>query len=143
MKKQMIITHAETFCIQQKERLTKPRLEVLKIVAASSKPMGAYEILKKLERVIDVPKPPTVYRALDFWVEKGFLHRIESLNAYVTCSAGHRHQGSQFMICDDCGIVIEAHLCQLPQALKERAMENTFKPTNWNVEIHGLCVHCQ
>lgn len=139
---QSLIKTASNYCNQNKHRLTEPRLEVLKIIASSDKPLGAYEILEKLGTVIRNPKPPTVYRAIEFWQDHHFIHRIESLNAYVTCEAGHRHHGSQFMICDDCGIVIEAHLCDMPQSLKESTAQKTFKPSSWNLEIHGTCGKC-
>ncbi len=138
-----IIDQARLFCVEQKERLTKPRLEVLKIIAVSSKPLGAYEILEKLGKVIDSPKPPTAYRAIEFWQKKGFIHRIGSLNAYVICHAGHRHKGVQFMICDDCGTVTETHIYDFSETLKNSATNSTFMPSSWYVEIHGLCSQCQ
>ncbi|MEM6811426.1 MAG: Fur family transcriptional regulator [Pseudomonadota bacterium] len=133
---------ASEYCETNGYRLTKPRLEVLKIISSSAKPIGAYEVLEKLGSAIKNPKPPTVYRAIDFWKDQGFIHRIESLNAYVACEAGHRHKGSQFMICNDCGLVIETHLCELPEALKNSTIENTFAPSRWNFEIHGVCKDC-
>jgi len=138
-----ILDYAKALCIQQKERLTKPRLEVLKIIAENSKPVGAYAILEELGRCLHFPKPPTAYRALDFWVQKGLIHRIESLNAYVICHADYGHEGSQFMVCDDCGVAIEMHIDELPETLKGNALENTFKPSDWTIEIHGLCNKCQ
>lgn len=140
---QPILKEASDFCVRSKHRLTEPRIEVLKIISSSVKPLGAYEILEKLGKTLKNPKPPTAYRAIEFWQEQGFIHRIESLNAYVICGAGHRHKGSQFMICDDCGIVIETHLCHLPKSLKESSIKNTFKPLRWNIEIHGLCHDCR
>lgn len=136
------LKEAEQFCIKNKHRLTEPRLEVLNIIASSAKPIGAYEILKRLSEKIENPKPPTAYRAIDFWKMHGFVHRIESLNAYVFCEASHKHKGSQFMICDDCGNVIEVHLCTLPKPLQKKADENIFKPQNWSLEIHGFCEDC-
>lgn len=138
-----IIEHAKNFCTERKERLTNPRIEVLKIISKSSKPLGAYEILEELGKVIDTPKPPTVYRAIEFWQQNGFIHRIESLNAYAVCHADHRHKDSQYMICDDCGVVIEVHICEMPKALKSMAAKNTFLPSSWNLEIHGLCKQCR
>ena len=140
--KKKFIKSAEDFCLQNKQRLTKPRIEVLKIISSSSKPLGAYEILEKLGNKIKSPKPPTAYRAIDFWMEHGFIHRIESLNAYVVCHADHRHSGGQFMICDDCGSVVESHICDLPKPLKDNAAKNTFTPSRWNIEIHGQCERC-
>ncbi|MGB4058039.1 MAG: hypothetical protein WBK77_08155 [Alphaproteobacteria bacterium] len=67
------------------------------------KPLGAYEIPERLGKKIKNPKPPTVYRAIEFWAEHGFIHRVESLNAYVACEAGHQHKSAQFMVCNDCG----------------------------------------
>lgn len=139
---QSIIEKASAYCEKNKHRLTEPRVQVLNIIASSSKPVGAYEVLEKLSETIKNPKPPTVYRAIEFWQEHHFLHRIESLNAYVACDAGHQHKGSQFMICDDCGVVIETHLCDLPKPLKDRTKEKTFVPSRWNFEIHGTCGEC-
>ena len=140
---QNIIKRAKIFCCENKERLTKPRKEVLKIISETRKPLKAYEILEKLGKVIDKPKAPTVYRAIEFWQQNGFIHRIESLNSYVLCRANYRHKESQFMICDNCGLVIEAHTSQLPDMLKSLTDKNTFLPSIFNFEIQGLCKLCQ
>ena len=139
---QSIIQEASVYCERNKHRLTDPRVQVLRIIASCSRPPGAYEILAELGKIVRNPKPPTVYRAIEFWQEHGFIHRIESLNAYVICEAGHRHKGAQFMICNDCGIVIETHLCELPKSLKESTAKNAFVPSRWNLEIHGICKNC-
>lgn len=137
-----LINQAIEYCIQHNHRLTKPRLEVLKAIAASNKPIGAYQVLNELKDTLNCPKPPTVYRAIEFWQACHFIHRIESLNAYVTCQEDHLHHGSQFMICDDCGAAFETHMCEIPDNLKEQARKNKFVPSQWNLEIHGLCSEC-
>lgn len=136
------ISAASDYCEMNKYRLTQPRLQILKIIAASNRPIGAYDILKKLGHNAKNPNPPTVYRAIEFWQKHGFIHRIECLNAYMVCDAGHRHQGSQFMICDDCGDVTETHLCNIPQTLQNKIDDHNFVPSRWNFEIHGLCGKC-
>ena len=130
------------FCMDKKHRYTEPRRFVLQIIAASKKPIKAYEILEKLNKIIDNPKPPTAYRAIDFWSSHNFIHRIESLNAYTLCKVGHFHSGSQFMICNECGDVIESHLCDLPQVIKNSVKQKTFTLTKWNLEINGVCNKC-
>ena len=137
-----LIEKAAEYCESNKQRLTEPRRHVLDIIARSVKPLGAYDVLEQLSLMVDNPKPPTVYRAIEFWQKHGFIHRIESLNAYIGCDAGHRHKGSQFMICDDCGMVIETHLCELPLPLKDSTDQNTFVPSRWSFEIHGHCENC-
>ncbi|MBC10610.1 MAG: transcriptional repressor [Rickettsiales bacterium] len=130
------------FCIKNKHRYTEPRKKVLQIIAESPKPLKAYEILKELGKVLNNPKPPTAYRAIEFWHNKNFIHRIESLNAYSICEAGHFHKGSQFMICSTCGDVTESHICKLPQVIKQSTNKVSFKTLSWNIEINGICNKC-
>lgn len=130
-------------CEREGLRITEPRRHALEIIVAAEKPMGAYDILDALAQRMDKPKPPTAYRAIDFWIEQGAIHKIESLNAFVPCASDHRHEGSQFMICDSCGTVIEAHLCDLPKPLLDKSKAAHFATTRWNVELHGMCEKCQ
>ena len=81
------LTRADEICAERGARLTALRRAVLEIVWASHAPIGAYEILDRLQTARradnDEPAraaPPTVYRALDFLLEHGLAHRIESLN---------------------------------------------------------------
>ena len=141
--KNKISTKAFKFCIENKHRFTDPRKKVLEIISSSKKPVKAYEILEKLSKVeANKPKPPTIYRAIDFWHKHNFIHRIESLNAYFPCIADHLHQGAQFMICDECGKVIETHFCDLPETIEKSTKRNSFHPKKWNLEINGLCDNC-
>jgi Fur family zinc uptake transcriptional regulator len=133
---------ALNFCIKNKHRYTKPREKVLKIIASSNKPLRAYDVLKQLAFVLKNPKPPTVYRAIEFWEKYNFIHRIESLNAYSLCEAEHSHEGSQFLICNQCGDVIESHFCEIPKIIKKKIEKNIFIPKSWNLEIKGVCSKC-
>lgn len=130
-------------CKENGERFTEPRQYVLEIIAAAKKPIGAYDILAALGAKIDNPKPPTAYRAIEFLEEQGLVHRIESLNAYVMCGTDHKHEGSQFMVCDKCGDVAEAHLCELPTDLANKTEAAGFQLTRWNAELHGVCKNCR
>ena len=125
-------------------RLTPLRHYVLEMLLASHRPLGAYDVLAALAREDSParPSPPTVYRALEFWQDQGFIHRIDSLNAYASCHAGHRHAGSQYMICDDCGRVEEVHLCDLPAPFRQRLGAAGFALARWSAELHGTCRAC-
>lgn len=136
------VEKAIIFCKENKLRLSESRISVLKIINSSKKPIKAYDILTKLSKKTKNPKPPTAYRAIDFWAKHNFIHRIESLNAYASCKAQHLHAGSQFMICDDCGCVIESHFCDLPVIFKKAIKKKTFTISKWNLEIKGSCGKC-
>ena len=140
--KQALVKQVADYCEKNGIRFTEPRQFVLEIIADAQKPIGAYDVLAELGKKLDNPKPPTAYRAIDFLQEHGFIHRIESMNAYIACHSDHLHQGSQFMICDTCGTVAETHLCHLPEALSKKTHDAGFHVTRWNVELHGQCNAC-
>ncbi len=131
------------YCTSNSLRITPPRLSAFKIVQSVKKPITAYDVLEKMGKDIKNPKPPTAYRALDFLTKHGFAHRIESLNAYISCNSDHKHEGSQFMLCDSCGQVEEIHLCDLPEALQKKLTSQDFCLRYWNIEAHGRCAKCR
>lgn len=135
-----LLQMAEAHCATGGHRLTDPRRHVLEIIAAAKKPIGAYDIIAAMP---GGAKPPTVYRALEFWEREGFIHGISSLNVYTVCDVNHRHAGSQFMVCDSCGDVQEVHLCHLPGPLQARVEQTGFALSRWNTELHGMCRSCQ
>src|SRR6202022_2445950 len=98
------LAHAEALCAARSERLTPTRRQVLAALAASHKPLGAYEVIDRLADRGPRPAPITVYRALDFLLANGLVHRIESRNAFVAC-INHHDTGTMavFLICEQCG----------------------------------------
>lgn len=133
----------EHYCSLHDLKITQPRLIAFEIVHRARKPITAYEVLEEMGKTLKNPKPPTAYRALDFLAEHGFVHRIESMNAYRACDVDHKHTGSQYMICDTCSGVEEVHLCSLPDILQEKIEAQHFTLRHWNLELHGLCKKCQ
>lgn len=88
------IAEAEILCTAVGARLTPLRKEVLELILNASTPMGAYDLLAKIKGQADRPAaPPTVYRTLDFLLEKGLIHRLTSINAYIPCC--HPREGHQ------------------------------------------------
>lgn len=138
------LAEAESLCAKQGTRLTALRKRVLELVWASHKPLGAYDILAVLsEEDGRRAAPPTVYRALDFLLENGLVHRIASLNAFIGCiHPGELHQG-QFLICKACHAAIELELPSISEAIASGARAVGFAVENQTVEVVGLCAGCQ
>jgi Fur family zinc uptake transcriptional regulator len=87
--------------------------------------------------------PTTVYRVLDFLVEHGFVHRIESKNAFLACcDVEHPHQG-QFLICEACGETVEIPGDGLAAQLSGSAPAHGFEVHHQVVELSGLCAACK
>ncbi|MGZ8196385.1 MAG: transcriptional repressor, partial [Methylosarcina sp.] len=74
---------AEHLCVVRGVQLTPIRHQVLSLIWESHKAVKAYELLDRLKPLKNAAKPATIYRALDFLIEQGLIHRIESLNAFV------------------------------------------------------------
>lgn len=137
------IASALAECQSQGLKLTKVRREVLEIIWSSHNPMGAYDVLQALQAKGHKPAPPTAYRALDFLVNAGLIHRIESLNAFIGCPSPSATHQSQFFICTDCGHIAEMSSAAVSAALKEGAEKLGFISTQPVIEVHGLCKNCQ
>ena len=116
----------------------------LELVWQSHKPLGAYDILGVLsEQDGRRAAPPTVYRALDFLLENGLVHRIASLNAFVGCNhPEHAHQG-QFLICRECHAAIELEQKSISDAIIKSSADVGFRVEGQTVEVVGLCSGCQ
>jgi Fur family zinc uptake transcriptional regulator len=138
------MAHAETLCAERGERLTPMRRRVMEILAASHKPLGAYEIMDRVARGGQRPAPITVYRALDFLRLNGLAHRIESRNAFVACGRNHGSDALvAFLICERCGAVGEAPAAAIAQPLAAAARGAGFTPTLSVIEITGTCANCK
>ncbi|GGC10334.1 transcriptional repressor [Marinobacterium zhoushanense] len=134
---------ARVLCRDRKQRLTPIRELVLKLVWQNHQPLGAYELLPALAKAGFNSAPPTVYRALEFLQEQGFVHRIASLNAYVGCPHPERPHRSGFLICRGCQRAVELNAGAVHSALKTSAGELGFEIEQEMVEVVGLCPDCR
>lgn len=138
-----IVRTARAVCRRRGARLTSQREKVLELLAQGHRPMGAYELMDAMADDGRRPAPITVYRALDFLVQQGLVHRIESRNAFIACTAGDtRHSATVFLMCRACGNVGEALAEGVGEALDAVAAANGFAPDLTVIEIDGLCRHC-
>ena len=138
-----VIGHAEKLCASSGQRLTPMRRKVLEILASSHKPLGAYEIIDAVAGSGPRPAPITIYRALDFLIANGLVHRIASRNAFHACVHNHATGALvAFLICEGCGTVGEAPSGEVGQTLATAAQGVGFTPKMSVVEITGLCAHC-
>src|ERR1700754_972726 len=137
------LLHAEKVCAGRGQKFTPIRRQVLGALLSSHRPLGAYEVIDELAKRMPRPAPITVYRALDFLMENGLVHRIESRNAYLACA--HDHDAASlvaFLICEKCGSVGEIPAVPVAQSLNDAARSTGFAPKLSVVEITGTCAHC-
>lgn len=142
-----------SWCIGHGHKLTETRRQVLGLILSSDRPSGAYELLARLRPTHPNAAPPTVYRALDFLLEQGLIHRLERLSAFVGCShatecdsgCDHGEWGvhrAQFLICRVCGRAWELEQEAVVPALMRAAARAGFRAEMATVEIEGVCAEC-
>lgn len=132
---------AERICLEQGQRFTTIRRKVFELIWQQHKPIGAYQILEDLQQESRTA-PPTVYRALDFLLNLGLIHRIASLNAFVGCvHPGAAHEG-YFLICTSCKTCAELDATAVSRAIHQSARQCGFIVKDSAVEVMGLCPKC-
>jgi Fur family zinc uptake transcriptional regulator len=138
------MAHAEALCAARGQRLTPLRRQVLETLAESHRTLGAYEIMDRMAEQGPRPAPITIYRALDFLLENGLVHRIESRNAFLACIGEHPTGSGTtvFLICEKCGAVGEANSKAVADTLQSAARAAGFTPKARVIEIIGVCAHC-
>lgn len=128
-------------------RLTPARVRVLELLSEAHRAMGAYELLDRLRAEGLGSQPPVIYRALDFLIQAGFVHRLERLNAYVACChPGGDHgtdHGACFLICSHCRKVAEFEEGAVDLAVAQAAASRGFAMRRTVLEIEGLCPACR
>jgi Fur family zinc uptake transcriptional regulator len=129
---------ARQHCEAAGERFTPLREHVLELVIEDGGAVKAYDLIDRLKPDRGSPKPPTIYRALDFLSRLGLVHRVEALNAFIACRHDHSTDLAEFFICETCKTVQERH-----------AHDHTeCKPDGFTirrsvVEHYGLCADCR
>jgi Fur family zinc uptake transcriptional regulator len=144
------LAEAAQACAARGAQLTELRRQVLRLVLDSPQPIGAYALLDRLRADRPGAAPPTVYRALDFLLDQGLVHRVERLNAFVGCNGtashhacGHGHDHPhQFLICGGCGATAEICDDRVSAAVAAAARAAGFAPARTTVEVEGLCATC-
>jgi len=139
------VAAVERACQERGLRLTPIRARVLELIAEAGKPVKAYELLEwvRSKKGVGADAPPTVYRALDFLMANGFVHKLESMNAFVACHHPNSAQHSvPFLICDRCHSAVELEDRDVVAALDARAKALGFQPQAQTLEVHGLCARC-
>jgi Fur family zinc uptake transcriptional regulator len=138
-----LLNRAGVICDGRGARLTDLRRQVLGLILDAPQPTGAYDLLDRLRATRDGAAPPTVYRALDFLLEQGLIHKLERLSAFVGCIAHDDHaHAAQFLICRGCGRVAEIEDHELAHALEHAAKRLGFTVGKATIEAEGQCASC-
>ena len=137
------MTRAHDLCIEQNARMTTTRESVLRLLWQSHRPLGAYQLQDQLAELLNKPiAPPTVYRAIEFLLQLGLIHRLPSLNAYIGCPFPNSEHSNLFLICTECGSASEMAHATINNTLQSAGAKVNFILQSQSLELFGLCPQC-
>ena len=151
--KQQILSN----CKHHKVQVTAQREQVLDLILAEHGVIKAYDVLSKLQAASSTAvAPPTAYRALDFWVEQGVLHKVTAVNGYIVCRHNGEHEHDEhgdcthephqqaiILVCTQCHAVDEQNLTHEWQQLQQGLARTGFQLDEEHVALTGICQQCQ
>jgi len=133
---------AQDLCESRGKRLTPIRRRVLEILLEQGRSVKAYELLELIRDDQAAAAPPTVYRALDFLVEEGLVHRLDAINAWAACHDAGGEPHDLLVVCTACGSVAELSDPALTQSLADKVAQAGFRLSGHETELRGLCRAC-
>ena len=140
---EVALADAESICDQRGVRLTELRRRTLQLIWRAHRAVKAYDLLAQLGGSGKPVKPTTVYRALEFLLSEGLIHRVESMNAFVACSAPAESHESVLLLCEACGFVEEITVPELGRVITRCVSATDFVLSRAVVEVRGHCGPCR
>lgn len=137
------LVRAEVRCLAAGERWTEPRRRTFELLVEAGRPVKAYDLVASYGPGRRPTKPPTVYRALDFLIGLGLVHKVETRNAFIACPRpdAARH-AANFLICEVCGRADELDL-GMREPIEAIAQRLAFRLDRVVIEARGVCAACR
>jgi len=136
------LAQAEQVVAARGLRMTPVRRRTLEILLERHGAMGAYDVLERLAEDGFGHQPPVAYRALEFLVDAGLVHRIRRINAFTACLHPGEDHHAAFLICRGCNAVAEIPAERLRAAMDAGAAPTGFTIERVSLEASGLCPDC-
>ncbi|MDD5753833.1 MAG: transcriptional repressor [Methylococcales bacterium] len=133
---------ATQLCFERGVQLTAIRQQVLELIWENHHAVKAYDLLERIKPLQSAAKPATIYRALDFLIAQGFIHRVESLNAFIGCCNLKTAHEQLLLICKQCNDGEESPANAVMQSLAQEFENAGFTVHHQAIEIQGICATC-
>ena len=135
------LAEARAHCAVQGAQLTEQRAHVLELLLRRDGAAKAYDLLADMQAAQANVAPMTVYRALDFLVEQGLVHKVAANSIFVVCSHEHHpHVDPVLLVCERCGNTTEWRDPALSQQVSALLAGSGFH--SHGMEIKGRCGRC-
>jgi Fur family zinc uptake transcriptional regulator len=109
---------------------------------AADFPVKAYGLIEYMRARGKRITPATVYRTLDFLLQNGLVHRVNSLNAYIACTGKHSNHVLLVFTCSECQKTTEIDDQALYDFMQSRLKKLGMSLQGSCIEIRGTCKKC-
>ncbi len=138
-----LMNDAEALCRVRGRRFTQQRRTLLDRLLAAGRPVTAYELLDLVRPDDAAITSASIYRSLEFLIEVGLAHRLDSTRSFVACGQPDHPHAGHFLICRKCGTVVEADDKRIAQATEDLGERHGFRLDHRTVELTGVCGPCR
>jgi Fur family ferric uptake transcriptional regulator len=119
-------------------RVTAARVHVLGVLLEAGEALSHHDIEERLRRASATDRV-TLYRVLDWLVERQLAHRISSADrAWRYSIAGAERHDHPHFHCDRCGKL----LCLDQLARQNVRLPRGYRPQRVELTVSGLCADC-
>ena len=123
-------------------KATPARLEILKLLEASEKPIDVSSIIDYLSSKKINTDPATVFRIINMFTNRGLTRQIQlhegRFRYELASKADHHH-----LICQKCGNIEDISDCSIDILEKEIDRKKGFRVSYHSLEFFGVCARCQ
>lgn len=122
-------------------RRTPGRAAIVEFLSKADSPADVAQILDFLRDKNLNTNKVTVYRAMDFLFNKGFIDKVEFGEGkfrYEIKKGDHHH-----LICTECRSVRDVEDKYMEELVEEIHENTNFKVKNHSMEFFGICKNCQ
>lgn len=124
-------------------RRTLPRRVLLRLLAASERPLSAQDLFEQTEEDINIV---TIYRTLNELTRLELLTRTEFGEGFYRYEAApgpsdtaHHHH----VVCDSCGSIADFEGCMVDAMLEKTRLPDNFHVSSHVLTLRGICGSCQ
>ena len=128
-------------CLDSGRSATPQRMTIIDALDSSGKNLSAYELLDFLNDKGQLFNISTIYRVLNFWIEMGIVHKIDSSNTYLICNDKHTNHFHVLLQCSNCKSVEES--CQISTQFSSPESSKFSIKDGQVIEFLGLCNNCK
>ena len=128
-------------CLDSGRSATPQRMTIIDALDSSGKNLSAYELLDLLNDKGQLFNISTIYRVLNFWIEMGIVHKIDSSNTYLICNDKHTNHFHVLLQCSNCKSVEES--CQISTQFSSPESSKFSIKDGQVIEFLGLCNNCK